>query len=267
MEKNTFEQPRLETEDLESLSRKLFLANQELQKLQTQRSEMLANISHDLRAPITAIRSAVDLLLSGHSLSPEDTKAAIYTIDRRTATLENLIQDMYLLFSVEDTSRSFQLSTLEAAPFFEEYFYDTILDSRYEQHEMLLEIPDNLNCIIEIDIQKIIRVLDNLFSNAANYTQPGSSICLQVKKLPDQKLLSVSVIDNGPGIPQEALTHIFDRTYTVSDSRTPNSHTGSGLGLSIAKAIVERHGGIITCESDSKKGCNFTFTLPCRVSK
>lgn len=272
MKKNTFASPGIESETIEELSKQLiettaqlYAANEELQKEQAQRKEMLANISHDLRAPITAIRSCIDYLTSGQITSKEDFDSSLQLIHRRTLTLENLIQDMYYLFCVEDTSRELEFEEVDAAAFFETYFYDAICDTRYDEKNMLLELPSDLNCRITVDAQKMVRVLDNLFNNAAKYSPAGTDITLKVEFLSQTDSLLVSVIDNGIGIPKEALQHIFGRTYTVSSARTPNSATGSGLGLSIVKAIVERHQGSIRCESEEGKGSCFSFTLPCEM--
>lgn len=279
MKKNSFSQPILESETIESLSEKLLTttaqlmnANKELQLIQKERSEMLSNISHDLRAPITAIRSCVDYLLAGKDLSADDYTSALKMIDRRTKTLEDLIQDMYYLFCVEDTSKELSLQAVPAAAFLEEYFYDAIVDTRYDNHQMHLAIAEDVTCYLKIDLPKIVRVLDNLFTNAAKYSPEGSDITLQASMEPASmepasmeaaNTLTISVIDNGIGIPADALSHLFSRTYTVSTARTPNSATGSGLGLSIAKTIVERHHGTIRCSSREGEGSCFSFTLPC----
>ena len=185
MNKASFVSPSVEKETIESLSQKLLEvnrqlteANRELKRVQSEKEEMLSNISHDLRAPITAIRSALDYLNSGQEISMEDYIASLQLIDRRTQTLENLIQDMYYLFCVEDTSRELELVTLEAAPFLEEYFYDMISDKRYDDHDMVLDLPENLSCKFSVDVQKMIRVLDNLFTNAAKYSGTGSRITI-----------------------------------------------------------------------------------------
>lgn len=268
-EKHAFSSPSIEPESIESLSRKLLeantqlsSANQKLARVQREREDMLANLSHDLRAPITAIRSAVDYLTSGQEISREDYEDSIRLIDHRTGTLENLIQDMYYLFCVEDTSKVLDFQTIEAVPFLEEYFYDATMSSLYDDHEMLLDLPEEMHCTIQIDIQKMVRVLDNLFTNAAKYSGSGSKIILKAELTPDEKYLHISVMDNGTGIPAEAIPHLFSRTYTVSSSRTPNSATGSGLGLAIVKAIVERHGGTIACQSQLGKGTRFQISLP-----
>ena len=168
--KNKFKAPQIENETIEELSLKLFEANEQLKKEQKERAEMLSNISHDLRAPLTAIRSAVDFLRSGQGLTMDDYVFSLNIIDRRTKNLEDLINDMYYLFCVEDTSKKLNLQKVEAFPFLEEYFFDIEADSRYETKKLFFDVPDNLNCRIDIDIQKMIRVLDNLMTNAAKYS-------------------------------------------------------------------------------------------------
>ncbi|MCI6517407.1 MAG: HAMP domain-containing histidine kinase [Lachnospiraceae bacterium] len=272
MNKANFVSPSVEKETIESLSQKLLEANQqlsetnkELKRIQQEREEMLSNISHDLRAPITAIRSSVDYIQSLVAPGTDDYRNSIALIDRRTKTLENLIQDMYYLFCVEDHSRELQLTSLDAASFLEEYFYDLLSDKCFDTHDMQLVLPKNLNCRICVDVQKFVRVLDNLFTNAEKYTPADSRIVLSAEIDPIASLLVVSVTDNGPGIPAGDLSHIFNRTYTVSEARTPGSRTGSGLGLAIAKTIMERHNGSIMCSNVQTGGCCFTLQLPCLI--
>ena len=278
-----FQSPNLETKSVEELTNELLDAHSKLQTLQKEREMMLANISHDLRAPITAIRSAVDLALSSDNLSVAETQKILSLIDRRTASLEDLINDMYFLFSVEDTSRSLSLTKVDACTFLEEYYYDAIIDARYDGFDMQLDVPTDLNCIINIEPQKIVRVLDNLMTNAAKYAgekatyiKLSAHICetnpkdvtenTNIFSTSDEQLI-ISVSDNGNGIAPEALPHIFTRTYTVSNARTPGESSGSGLGLSIARAIVERHNGTISAESTLGEGTTFTVSLPCFCSQ
>ena len=267
--KNPFEEPTLENETAESLSAKLLAttsqllkANDELKRMEKERSEMLANISHDLRAPITAIRSAIDYLGSGKNLTKEDFDSSLGLIDRRTRFLENLIQDMYYLFCIEDTSKELVLENIPASAFLEEYFYDAIVDTRYDEYQMHLDIDSHITGCIKIDIQKIVRVLDNLFTNAAKYSPAGTDITLKCELIENSHFLLIKVIDNGIGISKENLPQLFNRTYTVSSARTPGAIGGTGLGLSIVKAIVERHEGTVSCESKKGKGSCFSFTLP-----
>lgn len=266
MEKSTYFSPEIESERINELSAKLLevtgelqKANAELIRVQREREEMLSNISHDLRAPLTAIRSAMDCLTL-ESLTDDERKGYLATMDRRMKTLETLVSDMYYLFCVEDTGKKLDFTMVDAAPFFEEYFIDATTDERYDEKDMQLDIPEDLHATISIDIQKIIRVLDNLFTNAAKYSEEGAEIKLAV--IEKDGFIEVKVSDTGIGIPEEDVKNVFGRTYTVSAARTPNSKTGSGLGLSIAKAIIERHGGEISCSSVQGEGTTFTFTIP-----
>ncbi len=268
-EKPTFNAPDIESEQVNELSIKLFQAkeelaraNEQLKYIQKQREEMLSNISHDLRAPLTAIRSALDAMLESKNLTPEETREFLGTIDRRARTLEDMVNDMYYLFCVEDTGKKLDFTEIDALPFFEEYFFDATTDARYDDRDMQLDIPEDLEAVINIDVQKIIRVMDNLFTNAAKYSESGDFIRLSVHKDSASDSLTIEVADSGIGIPPEALPNVFNRTYTVSSARTPNGKTGSGLGLSIAKAVVERHGGSIFVNSALGVGSTFIIKLP-----
>ena len=268
-----FQSPNLETKSVEELTNELLDAHSKLQTLQKEREMMLSNISHDLRAPITAIRSAVDLALATDKLSSEDIRKTLTLIDKRTAVLEDLINDMYYLFCVEDVSRPLITQQIDACPFLEEYFYNAIIDTRYDAFDMQLDIPTDLKCTINIDPPKIVRVLDNLLTNSAKYAGEKATYirlkaAIQNNTVSDPVYhLNIYVSDNGCGIAPEALPHIFTRTYTVSDARTPGASSGSGLGLSIARAIVERHGGTIHAESTLGEGTTFTVSLPCSCSQ
>lgn len=265
--RQNFESPTVESDSLEALSKKLLAVtaelyekNNALAESERKRKEMLANISHDLRAPITAIRSSLDLLSSFESLSKEDVESTMGLINRRVATLESLIQDMYFLFCVEDDTRDFNMETVEIAPFLESYFYDAIVDSRYDNHDMQLDISLDLEGKVTIDVQKTIRVLDNLFTNAAKYSGEGSQITLAAKLIDND--VEISVTDNGVGISEEDLPHIFERSYTVSRSRTPGLEAGSGLGLAIVKAVMAKQGGAVSCASRLGAGTAFALRLP-----
>ena len=264
MKNKEFVSPSLENAKIEELTKQLMEANLKLSELQKEREMMLANISHDLRAPITAIRGAIDLANSGAELTEDDFKKTIALVDRRTKTLEDLINDMYYLFCVEDKARPMEFEKLKLGPFLEEYFYDAIVDKRYDDFDMKLDVPEDLSCDIKADTQKFLRVLDNLMTNAAKYSKDTKdpSITLSAYTEGSDKVI-ITVSDTGNGIPKEAIPNLFTRTYTVSDARTPEGKaSGSGLGLAIAKAIVERHGGKIRCESEIGKGTKFIITLP-----
>lgn len=260
--KQQFITPQVQEDKLELLSKKLLEANEMLKKSETQRSIMLANISHDLRAPITAIRNAVDLIMADSEMPIAELRSTIEIIDRRTRVLEDLIQDMYYLFCVEDKSRTLKKEIVSAVQFLEEFFFDATTNTIYDNHNMQIDVPVDLSVNICIDIPKMIRVLENLFVNAAKYSGDGTDIILRAECSEDKKYLNIYIEDNGIGIPGDAIEHIFDRTYTVSRARTPGKTSGSGLGLAIVSAIIEKHSGTISCHSTLGQGCSFKITLP-----
>lgn len=266
---NGFSAAEIESDSIDVLSLKLLAMsselsrkNEELARVEKSRTEMLANISHDLRAPITAIRGCVDLLKSVDEISEEDLRNSLDIIDRRVGVLECLIQDMYYLFSVEDTNRGLDIEEVALAPFLESFFYDAIVDSRYDNHDVQLDVPMNMDCKVLVDINRTKRVLDNLFTNAAKYSGEDTMIRLYARKI-GEGTVEIRVIDNGKGIPKESLPKIFDRTYTVASARTPGGESGSGLGLAICKAVIEREHGAIRVESEEGMGTEFIITLPC----
>lgn len=268
-EKLNYSSPVIESDTIETLSAKLLAAtaeltaaNAELKRLQKERSEMLSNLSHDLRAPVTAIKNALDLTATHPDAPVEELRETLNLIRRRTLTLEDLIQDMYLLFTVENPGSALKLETIEAAPFFEEYYIDQLANPLYDNHTLLFNLPEHLKARIQVDVQKMLRVLDNLFTNAAKYAGSQTEITLRVALSDNGSFLCIDVADNGIGISAEDLPHIFDRTYTASRARTPGSSTGSGLGLCIVRTIIERFGGSVECESAPGQGTCFHMKLP-----
>lgn len=269
MEKMHFQSPIMESDNIVVLSEKLIeqsyqlmKQNQELEYARQEKNKMMANIFHDLRAPISAIRNALDLYYCEQLLSESDKEATLNLINHKTKNLENILQDIYTLFTLEDTNFKLKQQTIPALPFFEEYFYVSLLDTRYKNRILELNISTEENLFILIDIQKMIRVLDNLFINAVKYSHAGDHIQFSVQPLHNKKNLEIKVTDTGIGIPSECLPKIFDRTYTVPITTTSKMTAKSGLGLSIVQSILQKHNGVISCESQPGKGTCFTILLP-----
>lgn len=262
MEKKKYSRPEISREELQE---QLFDANLQLQAandrlLQEERirTELFANLSHDLRSPLTALASSIGYLQTG-TVSPEETQSVLHIMEKRTKYLQTLVADMFLLAKMENSDTRLQLEQIDAAAFLEEYFYSCEADVLYEDRQLRLEIPEDLSVEVCIDPQMMVRVLDNLFTNARKYSASGASICLCVSCGAGE--LRFSVRDTGIGIAPEELPHIFERSFRSTKARTPGDDS-SGLGLSIAQKIVERHGGTIHCESTPGEGTCFTVTLP-----
>lgn len=264
-EKKTFRQPEVDSNTVAELSQKLLEANARLQQAERERKLMLENISHDLRAPLTAIRSAIDYLNQKNEAgelnsSGDEMTQMLHLIDNRTRTLEVLISDLYYLTCIENGSDELKLQKVPLSQFLEEYFFAAQIDDKYSARNLICEIPDDYDAEVNVDVGKMSRVLDNLFTNARKYSEDGADIVLGV--LDEGQLATFYVKDTGKGIPEEALDHIFERTYRVSGARTPDGESSSGLGLSIVKGIVTQHGGRIRCESKLGIGSCFYVELP-----
>lgn len=264
MEKKRYTRPKISREELQ---RQLFeanlslqAANERLREEQRQRTALFANLSHDLRAPITALASAVEYLKTGAATQAE-LGEILELMEKRTAFLGRLVEDMFLLARMESPDTPLQLEAVDAGAFLEEYFYSCQADSAYGGRVLRLELPQGFCREIAIDPRMMVRVLDNLFTNARKYSGEGDSIVLSAQAGEDA--VEITVADTGVGIASEALPHIFERSYRVTRARTP-SDQGTGLGLAIVQTIVERHGGRIWCDSAPGKGSAFTFTIPSR---
>jgi len=262
MEKKPYSRPEISREELQQ---ELYLANISLQEAnerlrreEQMRTELFANLSHDLRAPLAALENAIEYMKSGIP-DVEEKRETLSLMEKRTAFLRRLVEDMFYLAKLESEDTGMETETLELSALLEEYFYSAEAEQSYDERKLALRLEEGADCRVRVDPEKIVRVLDNLFTNARKYSEAGDTITLSARRRGE--LAEVCVTDTGIGIPAEALPHIFERSYRTSKARTP-SDGSSGLGLSIAKRIVERHGGSIRCESTPGQGSAFSFTLP-----
>ena len=262
--KTSFTRPELTTEELSlalyKVTRELDEANSLLRKNQQQKDLLFANISHDLRSPITAIRNSIEYLLSLENPEKEEVSSTLQLIKRRSIYLENLINDVFLLSSIGVNDSLFHMETINLTFLLEDFYFTTLEDSIYEERELSLEVSQDLNAPVTVDTKMLIRVLDNLFTNALKYSYPGAKIALGA--FLEKNFVHVYVKDTGIGIEAKLLEKIFDVSYMAESARTPSNTTGTGLGLSIAKAVITQLQGHIWCESTPKAGSTFHFTLP-----
>jgi len=232
---------------------------QKLHQSEASRKDLVANVSHDLRTPLTSIQSFVEAL-QDHVIEDEETLQKYFkTIQLETQRINHLINDL------------FQLSQLDSGldqHYPEPYHLDNLiietlehLTFQIEKHkiDIVVDMPDQIPAVF-IDPHKMKRVLINLIQNALKYSVSGSKVKIRIERL-GKVFVKVSIIDEGEGIPEEDRSLVFKRFYRVEKSRN-SKHGGSGLGLSIAKSIVERHGGTSGVESELGEGSSFWFTLP-----
>lgn len=224
-----------------------------LQANDQQRRNMLADVSHELRTPITVIQGNVEGILDG--LYPAD-EARLKSIIEETQILSRLVDDLRTLALAESGALQLRREPTDLAELIREAvagFESQAVEKEIQVVLSLLEIEE-----INIDPQRVREVLLNLVSNALRYTPRGGVIQVGFTESDSGagKTAIVFVKDNGPGIESTDLPHVFERFYKSSDSG------GMGLGLSIARYLVEAHGGIIWAESEPGNGTKISFTLP-----
>jgi signal transduction histidine kinase len=224
-----------------------------LQVNDTQRRNMLADVSHELRTPLTVIQGNVEGILDG--MYPAD-EARLQSILEETQVLSRLIEDLRTLSLAESGALQLKKESTDLG----ELIRDTTagFESQIKEKDISLELSLSQIEEVNIDPQRIREVLSNLIGNALRYT-PGQGVVmvgLAESGSGVEKEALLFVQDNGPGIESADLPHIFERFYKSSDSG------GMGLGLSIAKYLVEAHGGKIWAESAAGRGMKISFTIP-----
>ncbi|MEA1964012.1 MAG: ATP-binding protein [Candidatus Aerophobetes bacterium] len=230
--------------------------NRRLRKLDRMKSEFLSTAAHELRTPLTSVLGFSEILLK-RKLGKERQNRFLKIINEEATGLANLISELLDVSRIE-SKRGFEI---KKAPFELRKVILKNVDlfkSRTDKHNFQVNIPSNLPSI-EADKHKIDQVIENLVSNAVKFSPQGGKITVSVEEV-DEKV-KVSIADNGIGIPEKDVPHIFKRFYRVDNAFTQRTG-GTGLGLSIAKYIVESHGGKIWAESEVGKGSTFSFTLP-----
>jgi len=225
-----------------------------LQVNDQQRRAMLADVSHELRTPLTIIQGNIEAIIDG--VYPAD-ESKLKSILEETQILSRLIEDLRTLSLAESGSLQLKRESADIVLLIRE----TVAAFQAQADESNVKIELSLGDRphgLEIDSERIRQVLTNLISNALRYSPGGSSIKIGLTESNSgaERRVVISVEDSGPGIASEDLPHVFDRFYKSSDSR------GMGLGLSIAKYIVEAHGGEIKAESAPGRGTTIWFSLP-----
>lgn len=228
-----------------------------LATLEKTRQEFVANVSHELRTPLTLIKGCVETLLEGAKDDPETSVRFLQTIKKHSDRLNFLIQDLLTISKLESGQTKLNLEKLNIRKIVQ----DIIEDLKKRAIERNVQIHNNISGDIEIvaDAERIKQVFYNLIDNAIKYGRIGGNVWINESK--DESVLTISVKDDGPGIPPEARERIFERFFRVDKARS-REQGGTGLGLSIVKHIVQAHGGKVWVESQFGKGSIFYFTIP-----
>jgi signal transduction histidine kinase len=228
---------------------------EEVQRSQQTLRDFLANISHELKTPLTSIRGFSEALLDGTIDDEAGIARSARVINGESNRLLRLVQELLDLSRIE----SGQVSMGQ-----DEFALDELLEHvgevfalRSEESGVLLEMDHSERVRIRGDFDRLEQVLDNLIDNAFRHTPRGGSVRVAVRGL-EPGTVQVTVADTGVGIPSSDVPHLFERFYRANGS----THKGYGLGLAITKEIVRAHGGDIWATSEAGRGTTFIFTLP-----
>ena len=228
-----------------------------LDQVESMRRRLIGDVSHELRTPLTAIKGFMEGLMDGVLPTTQETFQQIHTEADR---LNRLVDDLQELSRVE--ARAYELET---RPLDISSLVQTVtkrLAPQAESKHILLDIelaPELPHVLADED--RVVQILTNLVGNALQYTPENGTVTIVAKRIDYE--VQISIRDTGMGIPPEHLQHIFDRFYRVDKSRSRRAGGGSGIGLTIARALVEAHGGRVWAESGGEgRGSTFSFILP-----
>ena len=245
-----------QVDELDQLALSFNQMAEKLEKTEIMRRELIGDITHELRTPLTAVKGYLEGLMDGVLTAEPETYQQIHTEINR---LQRLVNDLQELSKVESGALKLEFSSVSPS-----IIIGTIQKNFEHQFEeknlkLVLDIESNLPNIT-VDKDRIIQVLINLVGNALQYTPSGGKVQIKVQREKSNLLFSVS--DTGIGISPEQLPNIFNRFYRTDKSRARASG-GSGIGLTIAKALVKAHHGQIWAESNGEgKGSTFSFLIP-----
>jgi signal transduction histidine kinase len=247
------------TDELGELARAFRSMSRDLQRTLQARTDLVSNVSHELRTPLTAIKGLTETLRDG---AVEDLNARdkfLASIENETDRLIRLVNDLLVLSRADSQAlvlnrERFDLGVLVRA-------CAEALEPSAHTQRVTLQV-DAPSASVNADPDRIRQVLVNLLDNAIRYSPPDQSVRVKISSGADG--VTVSVRDQGPGIPLAEQTRVFERFYRADKSRARETHraAGAGLGLSIAQVLVEQHGGRILLESRPGQGTTVCFTLP-----
>jgi signal transduction histidine kinase len=227
----------------------------ELANVERLRRDLVANVSHELKTPISALRARLENLLDGVERPDPDV---LQVMLQQTERLSRLVDQLLDLSRLESGDVPLEREQLDIGPLVDEVLSEVAVSRDGRAVRVRSDVPSGLPPAWA-DRERIHQVLFNLLDNAVRFTPPGGEVVISAARGPGR--CEVRVADTGPGIPPEHLPLLFERFYRVDQARS-RGDGGTGIGLAIARSVVEAHGGRIWAESEVGRGSTFTFELP-----
>lgn len=246
-------------QDFEEMRKRLKESAEEKLVLDKENKELISNISHDLKTPITAVKGYVEGIMDGVADTPEKMDRYVRTIYNKTVEMDHLINELTFYSKIDTNRIPYTFSKLNVEDYFNDCAEELNLELETRGIELVYANYVERDVLVIADGEQIRRVIHNLISNAIKYMDKKKGIIqLRVKDVGD--FIQVEVEDNGKGIATKDLAYIFDRFYRTDVSRN-SSKGGSGIGLSIVRKIMEDHGGKVWATSREGIGTIMYFVL------
>ena len=245
--------------DFEEMRRRLKESAEEKVLLDKENKELISNISHDLKTPITAVKGYVEGIMDGDADTPEKMDRYVRTIYNKTNEMDHLINELTFYSKIDTNRIPYTFSKLNVDDYFSDCAEEVGLELETRGIQLYYANYVEKDVLVIADGEQIRRVIHNIISNAIKYMdKPKGVIQIRVKDVGD--FIQVEIEDNGKGIASKDLTYIFDRFYRTDVSRN-SSKGGSGIGLSIVRKILEDHGGKVWATSREGIGTIMYFVL------
>ena len=246
-------------QDFEEMRKRLKESTEEKILMDKENKELISNISHDLKTPITAVKGYVEGIMDGVADTPEKMDRYVRTIYNKTNEMDHLINELTFYSKIDTNRIPYTFSKLNVEDYFSDCAEELGLEMETRGIELVYANYVEKGVQVIADGEQIRRVIHNIVSNAIKYMEkPRGIIQLRVKDVGD--FIQVEIEDNGKGIAAKDLPNIFDRFYRTDSSRN-SSKGGSGIGLSIVRKIIEDHGGKIWATSKEGIGTEIHFVL------
>lgn len=224
------------------------------------RKTLVANISHDLKTPITSIQGYLEMILEGGISEPEKINRYLKTIYTNAAYINKLIDDLFMFSKLDMDKMDFNFEILKIQAYMKDLMDEFKFDLEEKWYKFSYLDKTLRDYSVNIDGKRVYQAIQNIIGNAVKYgPKKGLEVNIELYALEDSIYLDIK--DNGPGIPEDKLPNIFDRFYRIDTERSKD-FMSTGLGLAIAKELVEAQGGKIAVSSSVETGTCFTIRLP-----
>ena len=260
IENDIFNEIGILIHEFNDMAEKLQNSEEEKQEYEENRKALIANISHDLKTPITSVSGYIEVILDGVVTSPEKINSYLKIVESNMNYMNKLIDDLFLFSKLDMQKLEFKFEVVKIKSFMSDLMEE--FKFTLGEENIIFNFHDKIEeeVLVNIDGKRIYQAIRNIIGNAVKYGVVDN-LNIQTELIKEDNFIKINIKDNGPGIEKDKLPHIFNRFYRVDMERTKDLMS-TGLGLAIAREMVEAHGGSIHVYSVLNEGSTFVIRLP-----